>query len=107
MCTLNDHTSTITSIHFAEDLENDKTRLVSCSADKTILFRTVEYSDEITAPVYHRELTPAPLYDIELDPTEMSLLGVGVEPKLLSWDAKDGKKSKSMPFSDLETSKCM
>lgn len=109
--TLNDHTSTVTSLHFAEDMENHKTRLISCSADKTVLFRSIEYStdgtSEVSAPAYHREVCAAPLYDIALDPTEQSLMGVGVEPKLFTWDARDGKKSKTMAFPDVETNKCM
>eukprot|EP01127_Copromyxa_protea_P019798 TRINITY_DN6500_c0_g1_i1.p1 TRINITY_DN6500_c0_g1~~TRINITY_DN6500_c0_g1_i1.p1 ORF type:complete len:1131 (-),score=199.26 TRINITY_DN6500_c0_g1_i1:187-3579(-) len=105
--TLNDHTSTVTSVRFSEDMENDKTRLISCSTDKTILFRNIEYSSEreISAPIYHRDICAAALYDIQLEPTELTLMGVGVEPKLFTWDVRDGKKSKTVPFSDLETNK--
>jgi WD40 repeat protein len=109
VATINDHTATVTSIRFAEDMENDKTRLISASSDKTILFRNIEYSEdrEICANSYHREVASAPLYDIQLDPTEQYLMGVGVEPKLFAWDVKDGKKSKAVPFSELESNKCI
>lgn len=101
MSTLDDHTSTVTSVKFAE--EKGSTKLISTSTDKSILFRKI--SDSGKMEIYHRELTGLPVYDIELDPRETSLIAVGADTKISTWDVAGGKKTKSIAVTDADSVK--
>jgi WD40 repeat protein len=102
--TLDDHTSTVTSVKFSED--KGVTKLISTSTDKSILFRKISIdSGEVSLSIYHREATGLPVYDIEIDPREMSFVGVGAETKISLWDITGGKKTKSIAVTDADSVK--
>ena len=102
--TLDDHSSSITSIKFSE--LSGTTRLVSCSADKSIAFRSLEFDLEkkLVVSPYHREIIQGPPADMELDPEGKELLLlVGSDKKVNAWSVASGKKTRTV--NNIETDK--
>ncbi|CAG5136024.1 unnamed protein product, partial [Candidula unifasciata] len=69
--TLGDHSSSITAVRFT-DLDN-KLRMISCGADKSILLRNAVTSPEFQFQLEHHLATKITLYDMVIDPTQKLL----------------------------------
>ncbi|KAK2856450.1 hypothetical protein Q5P01_005185 [Channa striata] len=66
--TLDEHSSSITAVRFAAS--DNKVRMISCGADKSIYFRTAHTTDKRTEfRRSHHTVRKATLYDMGVDPT--------------------------------------
>ncbi|KAK6182956.1 hypothetical protein SNE40_010522 [Patella caerulea] len=65
--TLDDHSSSITAVKFASS--DDKLKMLSCGADKSILFRNATMSPELQFNVDQHLASKATLYDMIIDPS--------------------------------------
>ncbi|KAK2182251.1 hypothetical protein NP493_359g02037 [Ridgeia piscesae] len=66
--TLDDHSSAITSVKFAED--GDKLHMISCGADKSLLFRTAQMTPHFQFVLNRHLVGKTTLYDMDVDATE-------------------------------------
>lgn len=97
MSTLDDHSSSITAVKFAVG----NTKLLTCSADKSIVFRNVEQSPNSPLSIkrYHHAVVQyqnllllfenyltfhwyGTLYDMDVDPTQKFIVSAGQDKKL-------------------------
>ncbi|XP_073388817.1 uncharacterized protein [Physcomitrium patens] len=87
--TLADHTALITSVKFA----CCGSKLLSCSADKSVIFRNVLASGGRCKFIrYHQELSPrGSFYDIDTDPFSKHAVAVGQDKKLSVLNLISGK----------------
>ncbi|RUS85940.1 hypothetical protein EGW08_006343 [Elysia chlorotica] len=69
--TLGDHSSSITAVRFMD--KDEKLRMVSCGADKTILLRNAVCSPDLQFQLEHHLATKITLYDMVIDPTQKLL----------------------------------
>ncbi|XP_074542001.1 mitogen-activated protein kinase-binding protein 1-like isoform X2 [Halichoeres trimaculatus] len=66
--TLDEHSSSITAVRFAAN--DNKVRMISCGADKSIYFRTAHKTDRGTEfRCSHHNVRKSTLYDMGVDPT--------------------------------------
>ncbi|XP_060908400.1 mitogen-activated protein kinase-binding protein 1-like [Labrus mixtus] len=66
--TLDEHSSSITAVRFAAN--DNKVRMISCGADKSIYFRTAHKTDRGTEfRCSHHNVRKTTLYDMGVDPT--------------------------------------
>ncbi|XP_053744246.1 mitogen-activated protein kinase-binding protein 1-like [Synchiropus splendidus] len=66
--TLDEHSSSITAVRFAAN--DNKVRMISCGADKSIYFRTAHKTDRGTEfRRSHHMVRKSTLYDMDVDPT--------------------------------------
>mmetsp|Transcript_292 Transcript_292/g.762 ORF Transcript_292/g.762 Transcript_292/m.762 type:complete len:1762 (+) Transcript_292:199-5484(+) len=101
--TFDEHSAAVTSLKFAAA----GNRLVSCGADKTCVFRTVERSPEGVLTVSAVRKSPAgggTLYDMAVAPVSSSSAGgggsvftAGQDRQLIEWDAATGTQRRSYP----------
>jgi WD40 repeat protein len=67
LVTLDDHSAAVTSVRFA----SHGNRLLSCAADRNIVFRDLEEGGDETADVQRVQVPGrGPLYDMQLETTE-------------------------------------
>jgi len=93
--TFDEHSAAVTSLKFAAG----GSRLVSCGADKTCVFRTVERSPEGVVSVSGVRRSPAgggTLYDMATT-SGGSVFTVGQDKQLTEWDAATGNQRKGYP----------
>ncbi|KAK3792309.1 hypothetical protein RRG08_007385 [Elysia crispata] len=69
--TLGDHSSSITAVRFMD--KDEKLRMVSCGADKSILLRNAVTSPDLQFQLEHHLATKITLYDMVIDPTQKLL----------------------------------
>ncbi|GFR82686.1 mitogen-activated protein kinase-binding protein 1 [Elysia marginata] len=69
--TLADHSSSITAVRFMD--KDEKLRMVSCGADKSILLRNAVVSPDLQFQLEHHLATKITLYDMVIDPTQKLL----------------------------------
>ncbi|GFN85055.1 mitogen-activated protein kinase-binding protein 1, partial [Plakobranchus ocellatus] len=69
--TLGDHSSSITAVRFMD--KDDKLRMISCGADKSILLRSAITSPDLQFQLEHHLATKITLYDMVIDPTQKCL----------------------------------
>ncbi|XP_059149399.1 WD repeat-containing protein 62-like [Physella acuta] len=69
--TLGDHSSSITAVRFTDT--DDKLRMISCGADKSILLRNAVTSPDFQFQLEHHLATKITLYDMVIDPTQKCL----------------------------------
>ena len=69
LTTLDDHSSSITAVRFLPGQTADGTQMVSCGADKSIIFRDVEaqHDGSVNMRVANHIVGKTTLYDMELD----------------------------------------
>ncbi|PRP86748.1 hypothetical protein PROFUN_02897 [Planoprotostelium fungivorum] len=88
---LADHSSSITSIQFA----NQGTKLLSCGADRSILFREVQ-TNPIGFKLAHTSMVHyGTVFDMDIDPTNRFVVTAGQEKKLNVYTIATGKSSRS------------
>lgn len=87
--TLDDHTSSITTVRFA----CNGSKLLSCSADKSVVFRDVAMTKSgCKASRYHQEIaTRGTIYDMDIDASDKLVVTVGQEKKLNILSLATGK----------------
>ncbi|KAG0620057.1 hypothetical protein M758_4G185700 [Ceratodon purpureus] len=87
--TLDDHSASVTTVKFA----CSGSKLLSCSADKTVVFRNVAASGAgCKSTRYHQELSPrGTFYDIDTDPCDKLAVAVGQDKKLSVLNLTSGK----------------
>lgn len=95
--TLDDHSASVTSVRFTE--LNGSQKLVSCSADKYMIFRSLSDNSSSSGsamfPVYHREMLLGAPSDMEVEPEGKEVLMLlGADKKVGSYTINNGKKAK-------------
>lgn len=65
--TLDDHSSAITSVRFSE--QDGGLHMLSCGADKSILFRTAQQDPEFSFVLNRHLVGRTTLYDMDIDST--------------------------------------
>lgn len=92
---LEDHTSAITAVQFALT-EDKELRLISCSADKSVIFRSLQLhstgdEDSVEIRRFANAVTAGAPYDICGDAATQSILVGGKEKKLTRYHIATGK----------------
>jgi WD40 repeat protein len=94
VATLDDHSSSITAVKFAMG----GSKLLSCSADKSIVFRSVTQSPESPLGIarYHQAAAPyGTVFDMDVDATNKYIVTAGQEKRLNIYTIATGKASRS------------
>ncbi|RIB24622.1 WD40-repeat-containing domain protein, partial [Gigaspora rosea] len=90
--TLDDHSSSITAIKFT----NDGGKLISCGADKSIIFRSRQNSGDFPCYVpYHNISGRATVFDMDIDISNRYIATVSGERKLNVYHIDTGKNVRS------------
>ncbi|XP_056150161.1 mitogen-activated protein kinase-binding protein 1-like [Lampris incognitus] len=91
--TLDEHSSSITAVRFAAN--DNKVRLISCGADKSIYFRTAHRTDRGTEfRRSHHVVRKTTLYDMGVDPT-CKYAAVGCQDRCIRiFNISNGKQKK-------------
>ena len=100
--TLADHSSSITAVRFTAGGSG----LVSCSADKSILFRSVErlpgataadgYGNVLDVRLEHNVTVPrGTIYDMDVDATDRYIVTAGQEKRVRIYNLASGKPARS------------
>ncbi|KAJ8044348.1 Mitogen-activated protein kinase-binding protein 1 [Holothuria leucospilota] len=63
--TVDDHSSSITSVKFSQS--NGRFQMISCGADKALLFRTATYNPDLQFALHHHVGSKTTLYDMAID----------------------------------------
>ncbi|KAJ3085934.1 hypothetical protein HK102_013673 [Quaeritorhiza haematococci] len=90
--TLDDHSSSITAIRFAEDGR----RLISCAADKSIVFR--QMADPMDDPeyiTYHNSTGRSTVYDMDIESSHKYIATVAQDRRLNVFSVNTGKPIRS------------
>ncbi|KAI8927578.1 hypothetical protein BC831DRAFT_451960 [Entophlyctis helioformis] len=88
--TLNDHTSTITGLRFC----NNGMRLVSCSADKSVIFRHLQASPGGDGPRFSSYQTApvrSTVYDLAVEQSHEHAVAVTQDRRFVFFDTENGK----------------
>ncbi|KAG6549127.1 hypothetical protein Mapa_009353 [Marchantia paleacea] len=87
--TLDDHSASITAVKF----RCNGSKLLSCSADKSVVFRNVVSSPTGCKSVrYHQEVAPrGTIYDLDVDASEKFVVTVGQDKKINVLNLASGK----------------
>ncbi|XP_041122038.1 mitogen-activated protein kinase-binding protein 1-like isoform X2 [Polyodon spathula] len=91
--TLDEHSSSITAVRFAAN--EDKVRMISCGADKSIYFRTAQQMAEGTRFTRtHHIVRKTTLYDMDVDPSR-KYAAVGCQDRSIRiFNISNGKQKK-------------
>ncbi|XP_076612469.1 mitogen-activated protein kinase-binding protein 1-like isoform X2 [Chaetodon auriga] len=91
--TLDEHSSSITAVRFAAN--DNKVRMISCGADKSIYFRTAHKTDRGTEfRRSHHMVRKTTLYDMDVDPT-CKYAAVGCQDRCIRiFNISSGKQKK-------------
>ncbi|XP_045468515.1 mitogen-activated protein kinase-binding protein 1 isoform X11 [Harmonia axyridis] len=91
--TLDDHSSSITAVRFMT--QNKNLQMVSCSADKSIIFRALsEVSGKTQFSRYHNATGKATLYDMEVDANQKHVLTACQDRNVRVYSVNSGKNTK-------------
>lgn len=87
--TLDDHSASITAAKFA----CNGSKLLSCSADKSVVFRNIEATSAgVKSTRYHQEMAcRGTVYDMDVDPSNKLAVTVGQDKKLNLLNLASGK----------------
>ncbi|KAJ3130055.1 hypothetical protein HK098_006767 [Nowakowskiella sp. JEL0407] len=89
--TLDDHSSTVTSVRFAEGGR----KLISCAADKSVIFRSVTEGGILEYTTYHFAANRSSVYDLELDPSHRYAVCASQDRRLNVYSVPTGKQIRS------------
>ncbi|CDH51194.1 mitogen-activated protein kinase-binding protein1 isoform 1 [Lichtheimia corymbifera JMRC:FSU:9682] len=84
--TLDDHSSSITAVKFTRDAK----KLISCGADKGVIFRSIEADEKLYA-TYHNYAGRGTVFDMSLDVNERYIATVTGERRLYVFSIDSGK----------------
>jgi WD40 repeat protein len=91
LTTLDDHSSSITSLKFVVE----GTKLLSCGADKSVIFRNIT-RDPFTVSRYHQAIVQyGTVYDMDVDPVNKFIVTSGQDKKLSIYAINTGKPARS------------
>lgn len=92
--TLDDHSSSITSVKFIPDQERKCLQMVTCGADKSIIFRKCPLDvNEINFKRHHHIVEKTTLYDIDVDREESNVLIACQDRIVRVYNVESGKNS--------------
>eukprot|EP00250_Pteridium_aquilinum_P034323 c7418_g1_i1 orf=2-772(+) len=91
--TLDDHSASVTALKFA----CDGSKLLSSSADKSVVFRSIEWDcQDIKSTRYHQEIASrGTVYDLDIDTSKKLAVTVGQDKKINFLSLSSGKSVKS------------
>ncbi|KAK0176428.1 hypothetical protein PV328_000561 [Microctonus aethiopoides] len=96
--TLDDHSSSITAVRFfSQTSQNDKLQMVSCGADKSIIFRQFQKMQN-SPPQFirdHNAQGKTTLYDMEVDSGQKHVLTACQDRNIRVYSVATGKHSKT------------
>ncbi|TPX69656.1 hypothetical protein SpCBS45565_g02306 [Spizellomyces sp. 'palustris'] len=87
--TLDDHTSSITSVRFCDNGR----RLMSCGADRSLIFRVADHGNGFQS--YHKALSRSTIYDLDIDATSKYLATVSQDRRINVYSVNTGKSVRS------------
>ncbi|CAH0549034.1 unnamed protein product, partial [Brassicogethes aeneus] len=94
--TLDDHSSSITAVRFLKNTKN--LQMVSCGADKSLIFRSLTESDNGKVPQFvrdHNASGKTTLYDMEVDTGQKHVLTACQDRNVRIYSVNNGKHTKS------------
>lgn len=93
IATLDDHSSSITTVKFA----CNGSKLLSCSADKSVVFRNIATTDSgCKSTRYHQEIASrGTVFDMDIDPANKLAVTVGQDKKIKVLNVTTGKPVRS------------
>ncbi|XP_044579067.1 mitogen-activated protein kinase-binding protein 1 isoform X11 [Cotesia glomerata] len=95
--TLDDHSSSITAVRFFTTTQNDNIQMVSCGADKSIIFRQLQMTPG-NPPQFvrdHNAQGKTTLYDMEVDSGQKHVLTACQDRNIRVYNVATGKHSKT------------
>jgi len=104
LTTLDDHSSSITAVRFLPGQTADGTQMVSCGADKSIIFRDVagESDGNINMRVANHIVGKTTLYDMELDRSGKHILTACQDRNIRVYSVSGAKQTKTFKGSASE-----
>ncbi|XP_013394584.1 WD repeat-containing protein 62 isoform X1 [Lingula anatina] len=92
--TLDDHSSSITAVKFAEN--DGQIKMLSCAADKSVLFRTATQGPdhELQFVLDHHLVGKTTLYDMDVDPCNKFAITACQDRNVRIYNIKTGKNKK-------------
>jgi hypothetical protein len=91
LTTLDDHSSSITSLRFA----TEGSKLLSCSADKSIIFRNITRNPFNVTRYCQAIVQYGTVYDMDVDPINKFIVTSGQDKKLSIYTINTGKPARS------------
>ncbi|XP_077991093.1 uncharacterized protein LOC144445426 [Glandiceps talaboti] len=91
--TLDDHSSSITSVKFTG--QNDELHMISCGADKSIMFRTATRGPDRQFLRNHHVNGKTTLYDMALDAAKKNVVVACQDRNLRIYNIRSGKQKKA------------
>ncbi|KAM4696219.1 WD repeat-containing protein 62-like [Rhinophrynus dorsalis] len=96
--TLDDHSSSITSVKFAGDKE--QMHMISCGADKSIYFRPAQtLADGINFLRLHHAVEKTTLYDMDVDLSQKTVAVACQDKNIRLYSVQSGKQEKALKSS--------
>lgn len=97
--TLPDHSSSITSVKFISDYEKRSLQLISCGADKSVIFRRYNFpssiedddEDDVHFQREHHVVGKTTLYDMDIDQERRCVVTACQDRVLRVYNAENGK----------------
>ncbi|GAB6031726.1 hypothetical protein CHUAL_009471 [Chamberlinius hualienensis] len=91
--TLDDHSSSITAVRFVQS--NNQTQMISCGADKSIIFRTAQFNPQLQFIRDHHVVGKTTLYDMEVDFDQKNVLTACQDRHVRVYSVGSGRHVKS------------
>ncbi|KAL4239162.1 mitogen-activated protein kinase binding protein 1 [Mactra antiquata] len=90
--TLSDHSSSISAVKFVHN--DDQHKMISCGADKSILFRKLQLDPEFQFTLATHQVEKMTLYDMDIEPMEKFSAIACQDRNVRIYNVKTGKKKK-------------
>ncbi|GIY86657.1 hypothetical protein CDAR_468181 [Caerostris darwini] len=87
--TLDDHSSSITAVRFVQC--EDSLQMISCGADKSIIFRRATFNPELSLLREHHVVGKTTLYDMEVDVQQKYILTACQDRNIRVYSVTNGK----------------
>ncbi|XP_014663973.1 PREDICTED: mitogen-activated protein kinase-binding protein 1-like [Priapulus caudatus] len=91
--TLDDHSASITAVRFTQAPQSEL-KMFSCSADKSIIFRTAHYQPDLQFVRNHHVFGKTTMYDLDIDPTSKHIVTACQDRNIRVYDIATGKQRK-------------
>ncbi|GBL94460.1 Mitogen-activated protein kinase-binding protein 1 [Araneus ventricosus] len=88
--TLDDHSSSITAVRFVQS--EDSLQMISCGADKSIIFRKATFNPELSLLREHHVVGKTTLYDMEVDSQQKNILTACQDRNIRAYSVSNGKQ---------------
>ncbi|CAL1277931.1 unnamed protein product [Larinioides sclopetarius] len=90
--TLDDHSSSITAVRFVQS--EDSLQMISCGADKSIIFRKATFNPELSLLREHHVVGKTTLYDMEVDSQQKNILTACQDRNIRVYSVSNGKQNR-------------